>query len=493
VPGREPDDLAEKLLVDLAEDVRRQHAELIRALGIVEAPEDVLEGLVVDSQAERQPIGSVGAAPLGLEVEEARVVAVIGLDVDFPQARVDVLAVHEAAQAPVGLNAAVFADAQEDEAVDSCLDSEVELALAERRVAQGDVAGERIAPELDLAEEGLVDLGGALLGLGRLGVAVEGALEDGFFGEHAGNLLPALLVLLARHVERTCYRGLVGVRRAHAAVVDGKLLEVGQQGKRELGRPSVAAQLIGRCRVVLQIDRWLLCLDEELALAADAERVVGGPGVEADLDGVFVDHVFVLLRVAGLVVDVPAESAKEGVDELASHLGLVVGGVEILLAVARKALDEFEYGIWCGHLIPRLCAPRAPIGARCPTWLLAYTWWRTQRVSSGDINHGYMCARYALAPYVLPVQRLLTNHQPPTTCRHGAWRQPNRRQSCLAWAFRQNRYGTADQAGVGLTPPPSPAVGHICSVSFTRKNSRSNRSSVCSARDGRTTSLLRNK
>ena len=52
VAGREPDDLAEELLVDLAEDFGRQDGELVGAFGVVEPADDVLEDLVVDLQAE---------------------------------------------------------------------------------------------------------------------------------------------------------------------------------------------------------------------------------------------------------------------------------------------------------------------------------------------------------------------------------------------------------------------------------------------------------
>ena len=50
VPGREPDDLAEKLLIDLAENFGGEDRELVGALGIVEPADDVFEHLVVDLQ-----------------------------------------------------------------------------------------------------------------------------------------------------------------------------------------------------------------------------------------------------------------------------------------------------------------------------------------------------------------------------------------------------------------------------------------------------------
>ena len=61
VARRQADDLAEELLVDLAENLRRQHRKLVGAVGIVQALEDLLERLVVDVQAGRQLVGRLGA------------------------------------------------------------------------------------------------------------------------------------------------------------------------------------------------------------------------------------------------------------------------------------------------------------------------------------------------------------------------------------------------------------------------------------------------
>lgn len=47
VPGGEADDLAQELLVDLTEDVGADHGEGIRAIGIVQALEDLHQHLVV--------------------------------------------------------------------------------------------------------------------------------------------------------------------------------------------------------------------------------------------------------------------------------------------------------------------------------------------------------------------------------------------------------------------------------------------------------------
>ena len=116
------------------------------------------------------------------------------------------------------------------------------------------------------------------------------------------------------------------VVRLDAAIVDGELLEVGEDAERELGGPGVAAELEGGADVVLDVDGGLLGFEEELAGAADAEAVVGRLGGLADFDGVFVDDVLVGLGVALLVVNVPAEGLEERVEEFAADLGFVVVG-----------------------------------------------------------------------------------------------------------------------------------------------------------------------
>ena len=154
------------------------------------------------------------AALLRFEMEQAGVVAVVGLLEELAQARVDAVAVDEGAEAAVVFDAAVFADAQEDDAVNDALDGEVEFALGELGVAQGEVAGELVAPALDVFEEGVVDVGGAALGLGGFGELVERAFEDGLAGEDAGDLVPALGVLGVGGVEDAAGGGCVVFGRA---------------------------------------------------------------------------------------------------------------------------------------------------------------------------------------------------------------------------------------------------------------------------------------
>ena len=111
--------------------------------------------------------------------------------------------------------------------------------------------------------------------------------------EDAGDLVPAVGVLVEGEVQHPGGGGLVGFVRLDPAVVDRELLEVGEDAQGQLGAPGVAAELVGRVHVPFDVHRGLLGLDEELARAADAEAVVGRLGAAADLDGVLVHHVLV--------------------------------------------------------------------------------------------------------------------------------------------------------------------------------------------------------
>ena len=126
--GGQPDDLAEELLVDLAEDVGRHHVENVGAIGVVEALEDLLQRFVVEGECVREPVG-LAAILLGVEVEQAGIVAVVREGEEFLQPAVDAGAVRQFFQSAVSLHTAVFAHAQEDDAVDRHLNGVVQLGL----------------------------------------------------------------------------------------------------------------------------------------------------------------------------------------------------------------------------------------------------------------------------------------------------------------------------------------------------------------------------
>lgn len=93
--GGEPDDFAQKLFIDLAEDFRREDGEFIRAVGVVEPPDDVFERLVVDRESWRKVVGRFGTAFFGLKMKEAGVVAIVGLLINIAEAAIDILPVKQ--------------------------------------------------------------------------------------------------------------------------------------------------------------------------------------------------------------------------------------------------------------------------------------------------------------------------------------------------------------------------------------------------------------
>ncbi len=336
------DDLAEELFVNVAEDISGDDGEGVGAFRPVEGGDDFLERGIVEGEAEGEFVGGFVAAFFGGEMEKAGVVAEVGALENFAEAGVDLGAGGEGEELAVGLDAAVFGDAEEDDAVEDALDGEVEFAFGEG-VAEGEVAGEEVAPVLHVGEELVVEFGGAAFALGRGGVFVEGAAEHGVLGKDGGDLVPFLRVLVEGAVEDAAGGGFVGFAGAETGIVDGELVEIGDDAEGEFRGEGVAAELGGGSGIFLDFDGRLLGFDEEFAGAADAEGVVGGGSGDAgDFQGFLVDNVLVGLSVAGGVVDVPTEGGEERVEEFATQLGLLVVGVEVGIEVAAESVDEGE-------------------------------------------------------------------------------------------------------------------------------------------------------
>ena len=253
------------------------------------------------------------------------------------------------AQAVIFVNAPVFANAQEYDAVDGLLHGKVKLALGELRVAQGDVAGKQFAPRFDLFEKRGINLGGAFFAFAGLSVLVKRALQDCFTGKDGGYFFPALRIFLIVYVERAGGCGFIGLNGFYAAVVDGEFFKVGQYAQGQLGRPGIAAQLKGRVDIILEIDRGLFGFEKKFAGAADAETVVRGLGEAAYLDGVFVDNVLVGLGIAAVVVNIPAEGLEKGVDEFTAQLGFIVGARFVGINLLTKPVNKVENKLWSRH------------------------------------------------------------------------------------------------------------------------------------------------
>lgn len=160
----------------------------------------------------------------------------------------------------------------------------------------------------------------------------------------AWQLVPVLGVLVHAQEHDPGGGSLVGVVRLLAAIVDRKLGEVREDRNGKLGTPSVAAQLEGRFRVLLDLHGGLLRFQKELAGFADAEGVIGGLHLPVDLQGILVDHFAVGRGVPGFVRYVPTELFHQRIEELLPHLRFVVRGALIGRSVEPVALDQFENG-----------------------------------------------------------------------------------------------------------------------------------------------------
>src|SRR5207245_6305599 len=115
-------------------------------------------------------------------------------------------------------------DAQEDDPVNSHLNSEVEIACSETWIAEREVSSQDFAPLLYFGKKDSIDFSSSFLRLGRLSVCIKKALEYRFTGEHGGNLIPPLGIVCIGEVYDASRRGFVCLIGFDSAVVDRELL-----------------------------------------------------------------------------------------------------------------------------------------------------------------------------------------------------------------------------------------------------------------------------
>ena len=96
----QPDHLAQKLLIDLPQDLRRQHREGIGAVGEVELLDDLLQRAVIYLQAGGDGVRPVPAR-LRLEMKYPRVVALIRLLEQLKEPDINPLPLQQVLQAHV--------------------------------------------------------------------------------------------------------------------------------------------------------------------------------------------------------------------------------------------------------------------------------------------------------------------------------------------------------------------------------------------------------
>jgi hypothetical protein len=93
--------------------------------------------LVVNVEGQGQFVRGFVPVFFRFEMEKTGIVPSVGFLESLAEPRVNAVAVGEGAEASVILDAAAFADAKEDHAVDDALDGEVEFALRSRTCGGG--------------------------------------------------------------------------------------------------------------------------------------------------------------------------------------------------------------------------------------------------------------------------------------------------------------------------------------------------------------------
>ncbi|MFN7999916.1 MAG: hypothetical protein U0X75_02745 [Acidobacteriota bacterium] len=99
---------------------------------------------------------------------------------------------------------------------------------------------------------------------------------------------------------------------------------------------------------VIMVDLRVLIL-KSTSGSANAKTVIGSFGDAADLNGVFVNHVFVRFGVALTVQHIPAQFFKKRVKEFSAQLGFVVIAGTVRIFVEFEAFDEFENAFRDSH------------------------------------------------------------------------------------------------------------------------------------------------
>lgn len=245
-------------------------------------------------------------------------------------------------------DAAIFGDADEDDAVKQALDHFVQLPGGERGVVLVDVARQVFAPAAHFVEEGFVHRDAEALGAA---VARDHGVErpgcDALlrkFPDPVG--LPEVIRVLELEQQAFVRLALVGL---DGGVVEAELFEVGEDDEEDLlGVPGVALGLEDVPRGIERLGRGL-GLDEEFRLPSEAEAVVGATLASgfAPLD----DHLARVVGQARLVLHVPAERLEQRRDEINPRLGFGVCSGKVMVFLSLELGDEsgeaFSKGLRC--------------------------------------------------------------------------------------------------------------------------------------------------
>ena len=179
MPGCKPYYFSQELLVDLTENVRREHREFVRTIRIIEMLDNVFEGFIVDGEPRREGIGSPGPCFFFPEMKEPRVIPIIRRSKGSEESRVDVGFRDGIAKVAVLLDPSILADAEENQPVYRELDRIVYLSLGDLRISQRDIPSQEITPALNLGQESIIYLSRSSFGFVRVNVLIKGACQNG--------------------------------------------------------------------------------------------------------------------------------------------------------------------------------------------------------------------------------------------------------------------------------------------------------------------------
>ncbi|HPH34153.1 MAG TPA: hypothetical protein PLU94_01530 [Methanoregulaceae archaeon] len=164
--------------------------------------------------------------------------------------------------------------------------------------------------------------------------------------EFGSNPIPFLGILFIGEIGDPGSGGRITRHWLLGAVVDRKLLKVGQDGEREAGIPCIPANLKGRTGIILDIYSRFFCFDNEFSGAPDPEGVIDKFCGSSNSNRVFVRNFFVEFRVALCIVNIPSEGLKERIEEFPTQSGLVVFPFFIHNLMKFISLNEFENRLW---------------------------------------------------------------------------------------------------------------------------------------------------
>ncbi len=364
--GVQADDFTEKLLIHLPQNFRRNHLERIRAFGVIQPRQHAAQRVVVNRQIRRQRVRRVALAALLLKVENPGIIFGVGLVEAFQQQPVYIGLVAQRAQFAIRLDAAIFADAQENHPVNRQLHGVIQFAPRQPRIPRREMLGQLLAPAFDVLQKGHVHRQRAALVFARLDVVIQRAVGDGVAGKERGEIVPFGEVFVKREVPQPGARGVILLFRHDAAIIDREFLKVGENADRQFRAPAVAPQLVRRMNAVFDADGRLFRLHEKLRRFVNQKAIIRRFHGVLNRDFGLVNHLFLRFRPPLRIIHVPAERVKKRVNKLPPRLSFIIRAIFIIRKILPESFDKLRDFFWNWHDAQRV--PQEPYCSAYPVY-----------------------------------------------------------------------------------------------------------------------------